>query len=403
MRKSVKLLLEQSEKRQRLNELLAIESGELTDEQRAEMDSLTKRMTQIEVELRAALTSEADAEARAANGCDDSDPEARALQALIGRAGAGRILDAVIDHRAASGAESELQQHLGLAANQIPLALLRFEERAATPAPATVGTEQHPIIPGVFPQACAAFLGIDMPMVPVGEAVFPVLTTNAAVHAPAEAAAAAETTGAFSAEALAPKRLQASFYFSREDRARFAGMEESLRMNLGDALADALDKQVLAGPDGLFAGANLANNDAAAVTKFADYLSEFGYSRVDGTFANTTADLRIVAGSPTFAHMGKSYRSDEADYNAVDALMRITGGVKVSAHVPAATAADKQNAVVRLGMRRDMVAPVWDGVTLIPDEITKAATGQIVITAIMLHAVKILRAGGFRKQQTQHA
>ena len=50
-------------------------------------------------------------------------------------------------------------------------------------------------------------------------------------------------------------------------------------------------------------------------------------------------------------------------------------------------------------MRRDMTAPIWEGVTLIPDEITKAAHGQIQLTAVMLHAVKILRAGGFYKQQ----
>ena len=54
-------------------------------------------------------------------------------------------------------------------------------------------------------------------------------------------------------------------------------------------------------------------------------------------------------------------------------------------------------------MARDMVAPIWEGVTIIPDEITKAKSGQIVITAVMLHAVKILRTDGFYKQETQHA
>ena len=83
--------------------------------------------------------------------------------------------------------------------------------------------------------------------------------------------------------------------------------------------------------------------------------------------------------------------------------MGVTAGVRVSAHVPAATGAHKQEVVIRLGMRRDMVAPIWEGVTLIPDEITKAGSGQIVLTAVMLHAVKILRADGFYKQQTQHA
>ena len=88
--------------------------------------------------------------------------------------------------------------------------------------------------------------------------------------------------------------------------------------------------------------------------------------------------------------------------DALKSLMEATGGVRVSAHVPAVSS-NKQNAVIRLGMRRDMVAAIWEGVSLIPDEITKAKSGEIVVTAVMLHAVKILRTGGFYKQQTQHA
>ena len=87
---------------------------------------------------------------------------------------------------------------------------------------------------------------------------------------------------------------------------------------------------------------------------------------------------------------------------ALDRLTEITGGVRVSAHVPA-VASNRQNALIRLGNRPDMVAPVWGQVTLIPDEVTKADRGQIQLTAVLMHAVKILRAGGFYKQQSQHA
>ena len=48
--KRQKLQIEQSEKRQRLNELLGLDG--LADEQRGELDTLTKRMQQLEVELR---------------------------------------------------------------------------------------------------------------------------------------------------------------------------------------------------------------------------------------------------------------------------------------------------------------------------------------------------------------
>ena len=48
-------------------------------------------------------------------------------------------------------------------------------------------------------------------------------------------------------------------------------------------------------------------------------------------------------------------------------LMEATGGnVRVSAHVPAVSG-DKQNAIVRLGMHSDYVAPIWEGITIIPD------------------------------------
>ena len=149
----------------------------------------------------------------------------------------------------------EIQQALGLKSNDIPLHLL--ETRAVTPGATNVGQNQAAIIPYVFPDSVAAFLGVDMPTVGVGEAVFPVLTSELSVGTPAENAAQAETTGAFSAEVLSPSRLQASFFFSHEDRARFAGMDSSLRENLSMGLMDGLDKQVMAGTNGLLTGTNL--------------------------------------------------------------------------------------------------------------------------------------------------
>ena len=74
MTKRQKLQIEQSEKRQRLNELLAIDGAELTDEQRAEMETLTKRMQQIEVEMRAAIVAEGEEESRAAAAFEPAPP-----------------------------------------------------------------------------------------------------------------------------------------------------------------------------------------------------------------------------------------------------------------------------------------------------------------------------------------
>ena len=386
--------LRASEIRKRLAELAAIE--EMNDEQRSEIGTLRTEYVDVEAKYQASVTSEdSPAETRF------EDTEGRELRSLIDGSDVGAIFAATLEHRQTDGRTAELQQHFGLGANQVPLSLL--ETRAVTPAPGQVGQNQSAIIPGVFPMSCAAFLGIDMPTVPVGDSVFPVLTKNATVHTPAESAPAAETTGSFSAQVLSPSRLQASFFYSREDRARFAGMDEALRMNLTEALGDALDKEILVGDDGLLTGTNLANHNVTAVTSYANYRALFGYGRVDGIYAGGVGDIKIVKGSATYAHASGVFRSDNAgDRAALEDLMSVTGGMKVSAHVPD-PASNRQNAVIRLGSRRDMVSPIWEGITLIPDEITKAANGQIVVTAVMLHAVKLLRAAGFYKQQAQHA
>ena len=394
MKASQRIALKMSETREQLNALLAMD--ELTDDQRADMATFSTRMQQLEIEARAAILAEDVPTITHTTVADGADRE---LRSLIDRSNVGVIFEAALEHRSTDGPEAELQAHFKLAANAIPLAML--ETRAVTPAPGDVGTQQSTIIPGVFPQSCAAFLAVDMPTVGVGEAVYPVLTQNATAHTPAENAAAAETTGSFSADVLSPSRIQASFFYSREDRARFSGMDEALRANLSDALSDKMDQQILAGTNGLLAGTNLPNHNSSAEATYAHYRSELGYGRVDGTFAGSVGDLKIVMGAATYGHAAAAFRSTNAgDRAALEDLMQVTSGVKVSAHVPG-VASKKQLAVIRLGSRRDMVSPVWEGVTLIPDEITKAGMGQIVVTAVMLYAVKILRQDGFYKQQLQ--
>ena len=172
---------------------------------------------------------------------------------------------------------------------------------------------------------------------------------------------------------------------------------------MNGGLEEKLDGELIAGTEGLLTGTNLANHAASAVTSFALYLSQFGHGRVDGRYAAALADVRTVMGSSTYAHAGGQYRSNNADYSALDALDRKTGGVRVSAHVPA-VASHKQNAVIRLGSAdRAALQVLWDGVTIVPDEITKVKTGEVAITAILLVATKILRADSFYKQETQHA
>ena len=397
-----RLELRQSELRGKLAELAAAEA---TDETRSEINTLGTEYTGNEARLRA-FTMAAD------SPLETRSTEDTQRQELHAKVNVGQLMFDLLNGRATSGAMAEYQKEYGLADNEISVRMLAdtehanpehgLETRAVTPAPSNVGQMQQPVIDYVFPQSVAAYLGIDMPTVGVGEAVFPVLTSELTVGTPSENAAQAETTGAFNAEVLSPARLQASFFYSREDRARFANMDAALRENLSMGLADGLDKQIIAGSNGLLTGTNLANNNVTTATTFDLYMSQLGYGRVDGRYASATGDIRLVVGSAVYAHAGATYRNTSVDRTVLDRLQEVTGGVRVSAHVPA-EASNRQNTIVRLGMRRDMVAAVWENVAFIPDEVTKASNGQIVVTAVMLHSIKIVRTAGFYKQQIQTA
>ena len=382
-----------------INRLQAVETRS-TDE-----DTELTTATAAYADVNGQLVAEGEREhtrIEAARLAHPTDPAVRELRELVRLANLGDVHTAVLEHRTPDGATLEAQQAYGLGPNQWPVDGLRLEARAVTPSIANVATDEAEVVPPVFATGAGAFFGVDRPTVPMGDAVYPVLTTRAIVGGPhSDSTDVGETTGGYTADLLAPERIQASFIYKRVDALRFPAMDPSLRMALNGGLEEKLDYEAIAGAAGLLNGANLANHNVAAVTSYALFANQFVYGRVDGRYAAEQGDLRVVMGAPTYAHAGTQYRSNNADYSALDSLMSKTGGVRVSAHVPA-VASHKQNAVVRLGMRRDMVQPVWQAVTIIVDEYGElAGKGEIEVTAVLGMNTKILRADGFHKQQIQ--
>ena len=110
-----RLQIEQSEKRQKINDLLAVE--DLKDERRNELDALTKRMQHLEVELRAALVVEGEPEIRDTQ----VDAEARERLALRARVQVTDYVSAAIEMRSAVGAAAEYNAALEIPANHFPM------------------------------------------------------------------------------------------------------------------------------------------------------------------------------------------------------------------------------------------------------------------------------------------
>lgn len=387
------LEIESSELRDKLNTLSGV--ADPSEEQVGEIDTLSASLRKVEARRRAAIAA-SDPEP-----VEEPDSEARELADLRSRANLGAIWEAAVEHRQTDGAERELQAASGIPSNSIPLELLAapVEKRAVTPAPTNTGASERPPLAPVFANGDAAFLGFDMPTVPAGDAVFPVVATRPTVHGPVtDATSQAETTGSFTAEKLVPNRLSAAFSWLRTDAARFASLAESLRAALVAALSEKVDAQAVAQVV-TDTTRTAAGSSAWTWAKYRALVP----AQVDGRFASMESEIRFLIGAGTLADADALFRGDDVgEESAVETMRRLSGGVRVSAHITA-PASNLQDVLIRKGNAPGAVAPTWQGVSLIPDELTGAATGTVKVTAVLLAAFKVIRADVFGRQNVKHA
>ena len=323
MTKSQKLIVEQSEKRERINALLE-KADDLTADERTELGTLTARMQALEPELRAAITVEAAEAAEAAREHGVvGDPEIRERFALRGRARLSNYFLAAARGRMVDGAESELAQAAGVTG--IPLELFDVperrerEDRAITPAPGTVGINLDPIRPAVFAGSIASRLGIDMPRVGSGTYASATITgsqTAAAKRKSPHADAAADATaGALTVTTATPKRVSARLELAIEDIAAVGqeNFEAILRQNLGIVLSDELDDQMINGTGaapnltGMFQRLTTPAAPVAGVAGFDAFVSLFAGS-IDGLWANTASEIGIVVNPETYRLALQTFR-----------------------------------------------------------------------------------------------
>ena len=404
MLKSAEYAVKLSKIAGRLNTICELEGDNYGEAVRAEEVRLKEEDRDIRPRYDSALIAEGAESETAGSQFTKGTSETRAYDAMAARVNVGTIIEAVVHGHAPEGAEAEIQQHHGMHRNMFPVDLLRMpaeETRGNTVGPTNVGVDEQPIVLPLFARGAGAFLSVDRPSIPFGDAVFPVLTSLPTVGGPhSDATAVAETTGTFTSALLEPERVQASFIYEARDAVRFPSLDSSLRMALNGGLEEKLDYELFRGTAGLLTGTVLANHNQSTLDTAATYISNFGFDRVDGRYVNEIGDLKIAMGTETYSHCGKVYRSNNSDVSALDVLMSKTGGVRVSAHVTP-LASTKQNNVIRLGSARDAVQPVWNAVRIIVDEVTQSGKGSIEVTAVMMMNTKVVRPAGFHKQQSK--
>ena len=127
------------------------------------LQAVETRSTDEDTELTTATTEYADVNAQlvaegerertrleAARLVHTTDPEVREQRALCGRANVGEIFTAVMERRSVDGANLEVQQAFDCGPNQVPLEMLRLEQRAVTPSIGNVATEEADVLTPVF-------------------------------------------------------------------------------------------------------------------------------------------------------------------------------------------------------------------------------------------------------------
>ena len=393
-----KITLTLSQQKSRMNALGM--KDDLSPEEVTELEGLANEYQALELRHQALLmTSETLTPAVA-------DSESRELAQLETRAQLSGVIGSILADRRTQGPESELQEHLGLSGNQIPLSMLAatspLEQRAVSTVGADTQRTQAGVIPYVFPASAAAWLGVQQPSVPVGLAAYPVMTGPAIPASPVAGALSVATgvdaegysTAVISTTSLSPRRLQAAFFFSIEDRSKLRGLEEALRMNLRDALSDGLDQFILAdATDGLLAGGLTPATDPSGVAAYLGYQSAV-FDSVDGRYAMTPNDIKLLWGSASMRHASTVYRSTDSD-SGYESVMKNSAGTRVSSHVPA-PASNIQVALAVKGAHPGAIAPIWNAIELIPDSsIPLISKGHVALTGIMLYAFDIFRADSF--------
>lgn len=403
-------------------------------------------------ELRRALQAQIEARQAVNVLADDCNPEERAAavkglnaadQAVLEILGAepaeapvelrdkislGRYLSGIAEQRTLDGAEGELRAELKLSDQAIPVeALLPTpEERADAVSPqnaagnalpsGTINLSTGPLLNRVFTRTDTAFLGVAMPTVPAGERRYPVMTSGTKASMQARGASPEAGAAKFTVVDANPHRLTGRYVLDLEGVAEMGGLLEStLRADLRTEMGWQLDDQILNG-DGTGANVSgiLASLDdtpwpalAGSAKDPAQLTWESGrqlvYQNLDGMFARTESDIRLLLGDSTYDRLRSVYRNGATASNVdgLDAIRALGARVRRSFMIPAQSAyldgaTKREQHVIFAAEPGALVAPIWQGITMIRDPYTEAGKAQIVLTAHMLFDLVFRRKDGWK-------
>ena len=310
-----KITLRQSEKRQAINTLLA-KGEDLTTEDRAELDKLTKEMTAIEVEYRAALVADQDFQQKALGEFSQSldDGEGAEVRALKNKAHLSSYMKCAADGTPVSGAESELNQALkvnGVGGVAVPWVMLAEDRQVEMRADAVTNTSaldggvtQRPILQRIFGPGIMDFMGVRIDGVPSGMSEWPLMTGGVDPDQKQESAVKDAEAATFTTQSLKPKRLTARYLYTYEQGAQIPAIEAVFRNDLAQAIKAEMSAQVINGNGSNpnvtgFLQRLTAPANPSTVATYTDFLTGIGKA-VDGLHATREDEISMLLGVETY-------------------------------------------------------------------------------------------------------
>ena len=375
---------QQSEGREAINALLLVET-ELDEPQRTELQGLTTRQANLEIEYRAAVAIDGPMEI-----ADDVPVVSKDQRQRLELRSAARLTNYLLSHaqgKMPSGAELELQQEAHV--NGIPAELFdvaRRETRADTLAPTTgTGVNVDPVRPMLYARAVLPRLGVAMPR--VGSGAYSTMTISAGLTAAATTAGSAfdATAATLTPQTTSAHRVTGRLSLRAEDIATVGpdNFESSLRQNLMLVMSDRLDHLGLTGngtapnPEGLFPQLD-DPTDGSVIVTWPLFVSAMAGGIDGGPWAETLMQVMLLVNPETMRlaeatfQKGTGAQATPGDISAAAYLRANSAGFFSSRRMPD-TVSDIASAIIyRAGTMgldgvnamRTAVCPMWNEISI---------------------------------------
>ena len=360
-----KAQLQVSEVKTKITNLLELPVEKRGEDFDGDLVGLTKEVKSAETQLQAALLAQPEPDKAVEKRSEVVETsEEKAEVELRSKVNFGKYIGAAMAGTGVtSGAEAELNAHVGVPENMFPLDLLApaIEVRALRDGDADVMARSW--VDRVFADSAAMRLGINFESVPPGVTAHPVLTAGGSGEQRGRTQAAGEATYSFTVSELKPTRNAVHGIYSVEDHARVPGLSDAILRDMRAGIVEKVDRTI-------FRGDATANEDTADIAgletltigeetitqtnkvKGDETLKAF-LSFVDGIYATSLSDLSVVAAEGANTLWYSTIHNSAADNETIARFLTAAGlSWMVRGHIESNTANGDFGAFV--GLARGM-------------------------------------------------